>query len=274
MESILVNLFPQRLRLAAMEYYAAGALGAALLRQPVARPEQDCGPDAAPLDSAAKGLLHRHEIAQAEAYRLPKRRNEFLAGRAAAKLALAEYWAAKGRQLVLPAVAIRNDPTGRPQAWMAADDEDHQPAAEISISHGGAYGAALATAAACGVDLQEQKDTLLRVLEKYCIAEEERILAVSLPDAAPLDRLSLLWAAKEAAKKACSHRWMPGFLDLRLESIRPQAGCHVLSLGVARAPEPEGFFDPINVLATTFHQYGLAVCILNETRRHAGTARS
>ena len=271
----LDNLFPERLQRAAMEYFATDALGAALLRQPAVHSGSGEGPDAESIDSSLGRLLHRREQEQALSYRLPKRRSEFLAGRISVRFALAQYWAAKGWYHALPEVEIINDSTGRP--WVKMElfpGEDNRPAPEISISHGGAYGAALAADAPCGIDLQEQKGTLLRVRDKYCSTEEDLILSAFLPEMASPARLSLLWTAKEAAKKACSCRWMPGFLDLRLDPpVQRQDGWYILELALTGAPENLLVPAKLSVLATTFNAYGLAVCILNEAH-HAGTAGS
>lgn len=271
----LDNLFPERLQRAAMEYFATDALGAALLRQHAVHPGPGGAHDAESFAPSVARLLHRREQEQALSYRLPKRRNEFLAGRISARLALAQYWAAKGCRQVLPEVEIVNDSKGRPWVRMeVVPGEVNQPPPEISISHGGAYGAAMATDAPCGIDLQEQQDTLLRVRDKYCSTEEDRILAAFLPEMTPPARLSLLWTAKEAAKKACSCRWMPGFLDLRLDPpVQRQDGWYILDLALTRAPENFLLPAKLSVLATTINEYGLAVCILNEAR-HAGTAGS
>lgn len=269
------NLFPIRLQRAAMEYFATDALGAALIRQAGVQPGSDGGPDAESLGPSVARLLHRREQEQALSYRLAKRRNEFVAGRISARLAVAGYWAAKGCRQVLPEMVIVNDPGGRPSLCIESPGPENKVPPEISISHGGAYGAALATDAPCGIDLQEQQDTLLRVRDRYCLAEEERTLEVFLPEMAPTARLSLLWTAKEAAKKACSCRWMPGFLDLRLElPVQRRDGWYVLQLALTRAPEELLLPTQLGVLATPFHRYGLAVCILNEACRHAGTAGS
>ena len=272
----LDNLFPERLLRAAMEYFATAALGAALLRQPAVQSGPGGGPDAESLDRSGAGLLHCREQEQALSYRLPKRRNEFLAGRVSARLALAEYWAAKGCRQVLPEVEIINDSTGRPWVRMeSVPGVDSRPLPDISISHAGAYGAALAADAPCGIDLQEQKDTLLRVRDKYCSAEEYGVLAAFLPEMAPPVRLSLLWTAKEAAKKACSCRWMPGFPDLRLDPpVQRQDGWYVFELALTRVPDNILLPVKLSVLTTTINAYGLAVCILNEARGHAGTAGS
>ena len=67
---------------------------------------------------------------------------------------------------------------------------------------------------------------------------------------------------------------MPGFLDLRLDlPMQRQDGWYVLELALTRAPEDLLLPAKLSVLATTFNEYGLAVCILTESR-HAGTAGS
>lgn len=271
MDKSLENLFPGNLYRAVLDHCGRQTIGVALLRQPAV----GSGPGPILLDPSAAGLLHPHETAQAGAYKLAKRRAEYVAGRICAKLALAGFWAANGDRPAPSAVAIVNGSTGRPIVRFATNSESkNQPPPEISITHGGAYGAALATAAPCGIDLQEQKDTLLRVKDKYCTADEYRLLQACLPGMEPTSLLSLLWAAKEAAKKALSGWWMPGFLELRL--TRPelkQAGCLALPLTV-RSPEAHRLPEKITVLATTFDRYGLAVCILQEDRAYAGITGS
>ncbi len=265
------NQFPEALRRLTINRFETAALGMTLLDQQALGDGADSG-----LHGRAAAILHGREMAQAESYRLSKRRAEFLAGRVSAKLALAQFWAAKGFCRALSSVQIVNDPTGRPFIRMepVPGDKIRQPP-EISISHGGGYGAALAADVPCGIDLQEQRHTLLKVMGKYCMVEEDHILAAALPKMAPPARLSLLWTAKEAAKKACSSRWMPGFLDLLLEGFECQEGdCLVLELRLARRPEDCRLPAALTVLATTFHNHGLAVCIINEARRNAGTAGS
>ncbi len=91
---------------------------------------------------------------------------------------------------------------------------------DISISHSGDYGAALAACSPCGIDLQLRQDSLLKVKEKYCSEAEYRLLETFLSETDTLARLALLWAAKEAAKKALSHWQMPGFLDLEIGNVK------------------------------------------------------
>lgn len=265
MDKELDNLFPASLQQATFEHFGPQALGMILLKQ------QTTGKGPAPLlPGPAAKLLHPNETARAGAYTLAKRRSEFVTGRICAKLAVGEFLAAKDS---LPALApstveIVNASTGRPFVnLIASAGSGNRSQPEISITHGGAYGAAMATDDPCGIDLQEQKDTLLRVMDKFCTAGEFRTLQTSLPDMGQLTRLSLLWAAKEAAKKALSYWRMPGFLDLELTlPVLKPAGCFAFSLAVRHHRLP----GKITVLTTPFDQYGLAVCILKEARSHAG----
>ncbi len=274
MDKSLENLFPGNLHRAMLDHFGIETVGVALLKQPAV----GGGPGPILLDRSVAGLLHPNETAQAVAYKLAKRRAEYIAGRICAKLALAGFWAGKGDHPAPSAVEIVNDPTGRPIVQFVATPgfkEKKWPSPEISITHGGAYGAALATDAPCGIDLQEQKDNLLRVKDKYCTADEYRLLQACLPEMEQIPRLSLLWAAKEAAKKALGAWWMPGFLDLQLTTLpEPKAtGCIALPLTV-RSPEAHRLPEKITVLAATFDRYGLAVCILQEARAHAGITGS
>jgi 4'-phosphopantetheinyl transferase EntD len=265
MDKELENLFPASLQQATIEHFGPQALGIILLKQ------QTTGNGPAPLlPGPAAELLHAKEKARAGAYRFSKRRSEFVTGRICAKLAVGEFLAAK-HSLPAPAlstVEIGNTSTGRPFVnFIASAGSGNRPQPEISITHGGAYGAAMATDDPCGIDLQEQKDTLLRVMDKYCTAGERGTLQTSLPEMEQLARLSLLWAAKEAAKKTLSYWRMPGFLDLELTLpvLRP-AGCFAFNFLVRQQRLP----GKITVLTTPFFQYGLAVCILKEARSHAG----
>ncbi|MDR3629551.1 MAG: 4'-phosphopantetheinyl transferase superfamily protein [Desulfocapsaceae bacterium] len=153
-------------------------------------------------------------------FKLQKRQIEWLAGRIGAKIAVRDYFRTHFRDQKMPAdneIVIANSAGGRPfiarigkEVWRQAPD--------ISISHSGDLSLALAAATCCGVDVQRAVDTLTRVKERFCATHEERLLA-GVQESRPLIPLALLWAAKEAAKKALSILAMPGFSELVLTGI-------------------------------------------------------
>ncbi len=176
-------------------------------------------------------------------------------------MALKLLWTARGldRSPAPTEVEIVSGPTGRPQVDIAGWTT--QPLPQISISHGGDYGAAIAAAMPCGIDIQEHKEALLRVRDRYCTAEEFRLLRESLADREPLVLLALLWAAKEAAKKTLAFWRMPGFLDLELTSpVLPAAECHLITLAAKAAGKGLPMPGTVTVLATEFDDYSLAIC--------------
>ena len=256
------NLFP-----AALQQAAANLLprpfGAVLLRQPAA---ETLSAELSAAILPETGLLHPHEIRRCHTYRLAKRQGEFLAGRLCAKMALIAYGVETGLNLPAPAaLEIASDENGRP--FIDATPETGE-VPQISITHGGAYAAALAAQGPCGIDLQPHKENLLRVREKYCSTAEERRLCRFFPEMAQVVRLALLWTAKEAAKKALACRHMPGFLQLELLSGKKIDGGNILTLGVAvkaEAPWPA----TVDIAATTFHDHGLAVCLLAKEEFYA-----
>ena len=256
------NLFP-----AALQQAAANLLqrpfAAVLLRQPAAATLPDNVSAALLLETT---LLHAGEISRCHGYQMAKRRGEFLAGRISAKLALIAYAAETGMNLPAPAsLEIANDENGRP--FIRSTPETPE-VPQISITHGGAYAAALAALGPCGIDLQPHKENLLRVREKYCTAAEERRLCRFLPKMAEVQRLALLWTAKEAAKKALSCRHMPGFLQLELLSAKRTDDGNILTLAVAvKIPEP--WPVTVDIAVTTYDDHGFAVCLLKKEECYA-----
>lgn len=163
--------------------------------------------------------LSADELAQWGGFHLKKRRAEWLGGRLAAK------WSAAGilgetamdwRKLV-----IRTEADGRPHVATAA----HPVAPFISISHSGPMAAALAANLPCGLDIQEPGDRIQRVRERFAAPEEEDILAASLPHHLfpETERLTMLWAAKEAVRKTVRLTPLLGLLEIRL--LAGHGGC-------------------------------------------------
>ena len=194
-------------------------------------------------------------------FTLKKRQNEWFAGRICAKIALQDFLRCHcpGRTIpAFPSIMICNSADGRPFAALRCGEAWPQ-APDVSISHSGCLALALAAETGCGVDIQKTSDTLIRVKERFCTEQEERLLS-GMQGNGLLQGLALLWAAKEAAKKALSAAGMPGFTDLVLRAID-------------RTDGPESFFiferirhnqipgEKIRVI-TAFHQTSaLGICI-------------
>jgi phosphopantetheinyl transferase (holo-ACP synthase) len=104
----------------------------------------------------------------------------------------------------------------------------------------------------CGLDLQKISEATIRVREKFCTkTEEEIITALDLPDKAELGRLSaqtklmplwynnpatgltLLWAAKEALRKARGGHPLTGFTAMQLtEAAQPNKHCWLFTMRI------------------------------------------
>ncbi|MFH1021241.1 MAG: 4'-phosphopantetheinyl transferase superfamily protein [Pseudomonadota bacterium] len=165
----------------------------------------DCTPE------VASRYLSADELNRWLGLRLKKRRTEWLGGRLAAKCAAAgllDETAMDWRKLV-----IRTEEDGRP--YVAA--EAHGVAPFISISHSGPMAAALAANLPCGLDIQESGDKIQRVRQRFAAPEEEDILGASLSRSFPeTERLTMLWAAKEAVRKMVRTSPLLGLLEIRL----------------------------------------------------------
>lgn len=257
MEGALRDLFPASLKQAAADIFGDQPSAAILLKQPEGAGEEDF----LLRNAAVAALLHPSEIARFNEFRYAKRRAEYLTGRICAKLALALFWTARGDDRPpLPAeVEIVNGATGRPQVNIAG--WTIQPLPQISISHGGDFGAAIAAAVPCGIDIQEHKEALLRVRDRYCTAGEFRLLRESLVGREPLAALARLWAAKEAAKKTLGFWRMPGFHELELTSpVIPAGDCHLITLAVKRAATDWRMPETVRIVAARLADYSLAIC--------------
>ncbi len=102
---------------------------------------------------------------------------------------------------------LRNDATGRPFL------EGVGPAPAVSLSHSGAWVAALLAAPGqpVGVDVEVVRDKAQRIARKFLTAHElAATTAVSLPPLpgtdAPQELFSLLWSAKETLYKLAGQR--------------------------------------------------------------------
>jgi phosphopantetheinyl transferase (holo-ACP synthase) len=172
----------------------------------------------------------------------------------------------------LSAIQIINTENGRPVVCVHAP-KNNTLKMDISLSHSGAYGAALAAGSPCGIDLQLRQDSLLKVKEKYCSEAEYRLLETFLSETDILTRLALLWAAKEAAKKALSYWQMPGFLDLEVSDLKNFTHYTAFTLHISNI-KSQLMPTKITVIAGMFNDYALAICLTNKDNSNAGITRS
>ena len=208
-----------------------GAVGLATLA--------DCTPE------AASEYLSADELEKWAGLSLKKRRTEWLGGRLAAKCAAAgllDEAAVDWKTLV-----IENEEDGRPYVATKAGTV----APFISISHSGPMAAALAANLPCGLDIQQPGTNILRVKKRFAVREEEDILAASLPETfTETERLTMLWAAKEAARKMVRTSPLLGLLEIRL--LAGHGGCGTpqepLALIFASGREQAGCPSSISVL--------------------------
>ncbi len=222
-----------------------------------------------PLQPARAAELNDLEHSTLAAFKLPKRRAQWLTGRLCAKQAVIGYCREHLPQLPLPAahrIHIRNSPSGRPYIDCGRADVN---SLDISISHSGEYAIALVASGPCGVDIQKDSESLLRVRGHFCLEKETDLLQHCLPDLDHGRRLTLLWTAKEAAKKTLSLGEMPGFLTLLLSHCRlGQDGLIIFSLQ-QRGRESGSAGMPLSILATRFEDYGISLSLPANGRIYA-----
>jgi 4'-phosphopantetheinyl transferase len=184
-----------------------------------------------------------------------KRSSEWLAGRLAAKAAVA-------RLLTLPLPEFR-----RKIKVLAQDDgkpvirfpgSSSRPV-ELSISHSGSVAAALAAFFPCGLDVQQLSAAAVRVRDRFSSPEEYDILARLLP-VSEMECLTLLWAAKEALRKMVPCQPLAGFRELRLIAGSPAGRQQaLLRFALERAPAASifkvaAFLRPGYAWALTIHK--------------------
>lgn len=201
--------------------------------------------------------LHTKEKTQLKKFSLEKRSREWLGGRLCAKQSANTFFKSIQQSTIIPEYSqchVQSEESGRPYFSSNTDSSIHFP--ELSISHSKAYAAAMSSLSCCGIDIQYSAKTLERVQEKFCTSTEDRILE-NLSSKLPLiSRLTLLWSAKEAAKKMLSPGGIPGFHELELNNLKRHTnGDTILYFSMT------GKIAPISVATTMFtKEYALAIC--------------
>jgi len=158
-------------------------------------------------------LLSEPEQAYFKRFSYPKRRREWLGGRAAAKSAMLELIGAGQLPGRLQQLSILPDDHGRPVP-------DAMPDIAISISHSDRFAVTLAVRGpSCGIDLQKISSKLSGLTDRFASAEELLILNSQPVHEDEATRLTMLWAAKEALKKRMLYDQPAIFSGIRLQRI-------------------------------------------------------
>lgn len=189
----------------------------------------DCGPAALSMVSLESISVHEggnylteEENLRLSTFSFAKRRQEWLGGRLAAKYAAARlaYPSNDGhasRGVDWRGWNISANKQGRPFLDRLPKDCEGR-IADISITHSSGLAAAMAVRRGlCGIDLQKVSDRTLKIRERFCSGHEQKIVLAAA--AHPPEQLTLLWAAKEAIRKAAASTTLPGFLDIHLSSL-------------------------------------------------------
>lgn len=178
--------------------------------------------------------LRPQERERFHSFRYEKRRIEWLAGRIAAKCAGLQLqnndekicWGKKQWQQL----QIAADISGRP--FILWSIQESNIPAHISISHSRGYAIAMAAWDKCGVDIQQVTPAVERVEVRFVSAGEKNLLAEIVSLHGSQAALTLLWSAKEAVKKTCGSADLPGFQDIRLQSLQMSGAAYVFRVQV------------------------------------------
>ena len=213
----------------------------------------------------ADSCLSLMEQQQFAAFSYEKRKNEWLGGRIGAKIAAARCMAASdtggGTAVGWQDIGIASQESGRPYPVLNKQGRKPQNLPDISISHSTQLAAAMAVSRGkCGVDIQQASSRTVKVRERFCTPAEFEILQGLLPDAVDTLRLTLLWTAKEALRKAADSTPVPGFLELQLKDIVASQGLWSLIIN-NQGPTATN----LQVAAGPVDDYLLAVTVRSET---------
>lgn len=205
-----------------------------------------------PPDLASK-YLSADELDRWTGLHLKKRRTEWLGGRLAAK------WAAAGllgqSAVDWQGLVIRNEEDGRP--YVATEIPAETPF--ISISHSGPLAAVLAANLPCGLDIQEAGAKIHTVKKRFASPEEEDTLNASLPESfSETQRLTMLWAAKEAIRKLVRANPLLGFMEIRLLAGQGGYGTPQKPLRLSFSPGRKQESCPANITVLCFFADDLA----------------
>lgn len=173
-------------------------------------------------EDLAKTYLTKDEHHRFHEFTSRKRQVEWLGGRICAKYA--------ANQLIEPTKEVDH---AEWQNWSVIADEHGKPLIKsnqkefanpalcISISHSDRLAVAIAAHFPCGIDIQKIVPTTLKVQDRFSIPEERSLLEKSngLKSLDENTRLTILWSAKEAIRKAVAVRPLLNFTEIKLIKI-------------------------------------------------------
>lgn len=184
---------------------------------------REAGPIAASLAfaedvAAAPALLHPEELAKAEGYSFPARRNTYVLGRIAAKQALCDWLgeATPADLLIEPGVF------GQPVVRSAS-----QMRPRVSISHCADQAAAVAFGEdhPMGVDIERIDAARAEVIRAKSTAAE--LALIDRLNLTPPEAATLLWTAKESLSKVFATGLMTPLDVYELSEVTVEDGYHV-----------------------------------------------
>lgn len=173
---------------------------------------------------SGEGWLSPGERAVLAGLGFPKRRNDWLLGRWAAKRAVLSLLARAPDPVAASAIEVLPDSDGRPGTGL--------PGVRLSISHAGGVGFAAASRGPnpIGCDVEVVAPRSEAFVEDYLTPRESAAVRQAAPDDAALVT-NLIWSAKESALKALGQGLR---LDTRAVEVRNEGWLR------ARANDPYG----------------------------------
>lgn len=148
----------------------------------------------------------------------PKRKREWLGGRLAAKYGVLTILDRNQSTDNIADLSVLPQENGSPTLHSSRFPKEKLPS--LSISHSENFAVAMAAEAkSCGIDIQKISDKTQRVADRFCDEEELMLLQKCVPLLTEIERLTLLWSAKEALKKSLLHDQPVIFQGVVLQSL-------------------------------------------------------
>jgi 4'-phosphopantetheinyl transferase EntD len=163
-------------------------------------------------------FLSRKESELFRTFKYVKRQKEWLGGRLAAKHAVSNLMGIGSTSEAMQQFSVLPAGSGAPMIVDSSFPDNALPA--ISISHSDRFGVAMAAQGeTCGIDIQKITEKTQRVADRFCTGDERKLLDKNVPFLNTGERLTLLWSAKEAVKKAMLHDQPAIFKGVTLLSL-------------------------------------------------------